>query len=172
MGNTYVKIATVTVGGGGAATIDFSSIPSTYTDLELKISGRDTFASTGLSVFFTFNNNTGSVYSYKRLVGSGAAASSSSDSARANDFVGDQPGSTATASTFGNFQVYIPNYAGSTQKSYSADAVMENNVSSPVYAFLTAGLSTDTTAINRITLTCQTNFAEYSTATLYGISNS
>ena len=37
MANTYVAIATVTVGSGGAASIDFTSIPATYTDLVVKL---------------------------------------------------------------------------------------------------------------------------------------
>jgi hypothetical protein len=36
MANTYEAIATVEVGSGGASTIDFTSIPSTYTDLVLR----------------------------------------------------------------------------------------------------------------------------------------
>jgi len=40
MPDTFVKIATVTVGSGGAATMAFSSIPSTYTDLCIKMSSR------------------------------------------------------------------------------------------------------------------------------------
>jgi len=171
MPNTFELIASSTVGAGGAANIDFTSIPNTYTDLCLKLSSRDTFAATGLSIFFKFNNSSGSTYSFTRIFGSGSSADSTGDSGRTNDYLGDHPGSTATASTFGNIEMYIPNYAGSTAKSYSVDAVAENNVGSPVYSNLIAGLDTSTAAINRITLTCQTNFAEFSTAYLYGVKN-
>jgi hypothetical protein len=170
MANTFVKIATVTVGSGGSANMDFSSIPSTYTDLCLLLSSRDTYSAGDLEVFLRFNNNSGSVYTYRRLLGTG----STTGSATGTDtklFLGAHPGATATSNTFGNFSIYIPNYAGSTAKSVSVDAVQENNQTTAI-AYLTAGISTDTSAINRITLLPQTNFAEYSTATLYGISNS
>jgi hypothetical protein len=36
MATTYEIIASVTVGSGGAANIEFTSIPATYTDLVLK----------------------------------------------------------------------------------------------------------------------------------------
>jgi hypothetical protein len=36
MANTYEAIATVEVGSGGAADIEFTSIPGTYTDLAIK----------------------------------------------------------------------------------------------------------------------------------------
>lgn len=169
MPNTFELIASSTL-GSAQSSIDFSSIPATYTDLCLLLSSRDTYNATGLSVFLRFNNNSSAVYSFRRIFGSGSSASSSSDSGRTNNYVGDHPGATATANTFGNIQLYIPNYAGSTAKSYSADAVQEDNTTT-AYVNLTAGLSSDTAAINRITLTCQTNFAANSTAYLYGVKN-
>jgi len=75
-----------------------------------------------------------------------------------------------TASTFGNGQVYIPNYAGSNNKSTSADTVSEDNATL-AYSALTAGLWSNTAAITSITIAAVTNFAQYSTAYLYGISN-
>ena len=53
MATTYKAISTVTVGSGGAASITFSSIPATYTDLVLKISGRhDTSSDQGIFIKF------------------------------------------------------------------------------------------------------------------------
>ena len=82
-------------------------------------------------------------------------------------------GSTATSNTFGNSELYIPNYAGSTNKSSSADAVAESNTTT-VFAYLNAALWSSTAAITSITLTPDAggaNFVQYSTATLYGIKN-
>jgi hypothetical protein len=82
------------------------------------------------------------------------------------------PGSTATSNTFGNFTLYIPNYAGSTQKSMICEAVTENNATNAA-ARLCAYLHTGTSAINIITLTAASGtFVQYSTATLYGIKSS
>ena len=77
-----------------------------------------------------------------------------------------------TASTFGNLQIYIPNYAGSNQKSYSIDSVGENNATD-AYQVLSAGKYNQTTAITQVSLRiASSNLAQYSTAYLYGIKNS
>jgi len=74
-----------------------------------------------------------------------------------------------TASTFASGEMYIPNYAGSNSKSFSADSVQETNASL-AYSYLMAGLWSNSSAITSIALTPFTgNFAQYSTATLYGI---
>jgi hypothetical protein len=78
------------------------------------------------------------------------------------------PGNTATSSTFGNGELYIPNYAGSQNKSSSADVVPEENAVG-TYMSLVANLWSNSAAINQITLTADGNLAQHSTATLYGI---
>ena len=83
------------------------------------------------------------------------------------------PGATATASTFGNGDIYIPNYAGSNYKSASADTVSENNASTG-YDDMTAGLWSNTAAITSIAISSFTSstIIQYSTFYLYGIKNS
>jgi len=166
MADTFVKIATVTVGAGGSASVDFSSIPSTYTDLCLKVSLRTDGANrTGL---ITVNNDTTDAnYTIKNLQGSGVAASSSGGNNRYThwlDYIGD------TASTFSNSEFYFPNYTVAVNKSFSVDNVAEND-SIAAYMQLVAGLWSNTAAINRLTVTAFSgSFVQYSTATLYGIS--
>jgi hypothetical protein len=170
MATTYTKIATVSVGSGGAANIEFTSIPSTYTDLVLKISGRNTANSS--IVDLTFNGST-SGYSYRGVygIGSGTPASNNGSSVASIALLALEV-STYTASTFSNQEIYIPNYAGSQNKSVSADEVTENNATLSV-ASLYAGLWANSAAITSIKLDPDSgNFAEYSTATLYGIKNS
>ena len=172
MPNTFEKIASSTVGSGGAASITFSSIPSTYTDLCVKISARNgTNTETIGSVFFN-SDTTDSNYRYRRLLGDGSSASSLSGNFPYWFYMsttGD------TSNTFGNTEIYIPNYAGSNEKSISSDVVTENNAISAL-AVLTAGLWTGTAAITAIQLRPYAagggNFAQYTTATLYGISKS
>ena len=169
MATTFTKIASVSVGSGGASSIDFTSIPSTYTDLQLVFTARNT-GSSNVFTQMTFNGNTSS-YSYRGLYGNGSSASSFSASA-AYIYVGDMDLSTYTANTFSSEFVYVPNYAGSNNKSVSIDSVNENNASAAA-AYLTAALWSNSAAINRITLTPGGgNYAQYSTATLYGIKNS
>ena len=167
MPTTFTKIASVTVGSGGASSIDFTSIPSTYTDLVLKLSGRSTANDNWANI--SFNGSTAS-FSSRGLYGDGSSAGSYSRSDNVNTIANDS--STSTASTFSNGEIYIPNYAGSNNKSYSVDSVTENNATAALTS-LVAGLRSNTAAITSITLTPNGgNFAQYSTATLYGINKS
>ena len=163
---TYQLISSVTVGSGGAATMTFSSIPATYTDLLLKISSRNTSGGAD-NHRISFNGNTTS-YSFRSLEGNGSTASSINASTR---IIGVINGSSSTASTFSNNEIYIPNYTSSNFKSFSADAVSENNATT-AYAQLWANLWSNTAAITSIDIDANTlTFAQYTTAYLYGISN-
>jgi hypothetical protein len=172
MANTYTLISSVTVGSGGAADIQFTSIPATYTDLCLLLSARGASAVSETSANLQFNSNS-SNYSSIWVRGSGAAASSGSNTYGTDEiYLFEIPGSTVTASTFQNGLIYIPNYTTSNNKSLSIDSVTENN-NTTAWAYLTAGLWSDSAAITSIKLYLQVgNFAQYSTAYLYGISSS
>ena len=171
MPDTFIKIASVTVGSGGAANITFSSIPSTYTDLLIKVSARST-GSYKRGVLLCYFNGTATNLTYRRLYGIAAFGSPGSDSG-SDSTTSYFSGNTSTASTFGNDEIYIPNYASSNFKSYGSDGVSEDN-SNEAGASLTANLWSSTSAITSITLmdNQSNNLAQYSTATLYGIKNS
>ena len=162
----YNLIATTTVDSpSGASTIDFTSIPQTYTDLKIVLSVRSTGAATSLDV--AFNGSTAS-FTNRYLQGSGSAAASGT-LAR---YAGLVTGTDQTASVFANCEIYIPNYSGSTNKSFSGDAVQENNATSS-FAGIVANLWSNTAAIARITFTNTTgNLAQHSSVSLYGIKNS
>ena len=163
------KIETVTVGAGGIASIDFNSIPGTYTDLMIVLSGRGTNGSIGAELLVTFNGDTGANYAYKFLRGSGSAANSSGASPAYNAYGGYISGDGATANTFGNTLIYIPNYSGATAKSVSTDTVSENNATA-AWQLMTASLWTGTSAITSISLTLYAaSFKQYSSASLYGV---
>lgn len=169
---TFTQIGSaVTVGSGGAATISFTSIPSTYTDLVLKLSIRDAAASTRSIAQLTFNGST-SGYSSRAVYGvNGTSTGSATGGGTYIDWT-YSVGDTATASTFANNEIYIPNYAGSQNKSVSIDFAAENNSASANILGLAAGLWSNSAAITSITLTPSTpNFLQYSTAYLYGVSN-
>lgn len=179
MATTYTLISSVTVGSGGVASITFSSIPQTYTDLQIFFSARisttgDTFGNTKISLNGT---PAGTVYSARGVRGNGSVAGSNSTSSQdavTNNF--SAVGSSATASTFSNSTIYIPNYTSTTiAKSLSIDNVTENNATE-AWATLWAGLWNPSTqaAITSIVLTSQYAgselYAQYTTAYLYGIS--
>lgn len=172
MPTTYTKIASVTVGSGGAANMAFTSIPSTYTDLVVKASARGTQVSASHAFTLRFNGAT-TDYSSRELVGGGSGAPSSSTRTTLGSalYIGNIDGNTATSSTFASTEIYIPNYAGSAFKSLSVDAVSENNATE-AYATLLAGLWSNTAAITSIDLISFSGHGtlmQYSTATLYGI---
>ncbi len=169
MPDTFIKIASVTVGSGGASSIDFTSIPSTYTDLCLVLSTRSSESGViGGYGKITFNSSS-SNFSYRDVYGNGASAASTSGS---TNVIFLYQGNASTASTFGNASIYVPNYAGSNNKSFSIDTVTENN-STTAYAGLQAGLWSNTAAITAFGIAPSSGtWVQYSTATLYGIKNS
>jgi phage tail protein X len=163
---TYIKIASNTVGAGGVASVTFSSIPATYTDLIIKASVRTNAGGTYDQLNWSFNGTT-TGYTNRILQGDGAGAASYNAATRELGIVN---GNTATASTFSNTELYLPNYTSTNNKSYSIDTVTENNATT-AYMQLDAGGSTLTSAINSIAITAGSNFLQYTTFTLYGISN-
>jgi hypothetical protein len=171
MANTFELIASSTL-ASPAATISFTSIPATFTDLCLVLSLRVTRATAASTICLTVNSSaTG--YSQKTLKGDGSAAESSGGTSLVRIADLTVPANTATASTFGNQMIYFTNYASSNNKSISADSVSEQN-GTTAYANLVAGLWADSAAISTISLNepnGSSNFATYSTAYLYGVKN-
>jgi hypothetical protein len=153
---------------GTVGSILFSDIPDTYTDLVVKFSLRGTFSGTSINIGFRFNGDTGSNYQMRTLGGDGS--NPFTDSTTSN-FLRFNYGNaaTSTASTFGNGEIYIPNYQSSVAKSVSGDSVTENNATSAIQAIM-AGLWTGTVPITSVSLApVSGSWVQYSSATLYGI---
>lgn len=166
MADTFELIASTTL-GSSAASIDFTSIPSTFQNLILKYSIRSATGGVGY-VKLTLNGSTSS-FSGKGLEGNGTGVSLSGT----GNFAGVFCGSTDTANTFSNGEIYFPNYASSSYKSFSSDSATETNATES-YLELIAGLWSNTAAITSISLNLSTsaNIAQYSSAYLYGIKSS
>ena len=172
MPNTFELIASTTIGSGGAASIDFTSIPSTYTDLVVKFSIRTTRNNSDAdNVSIRFNNDTTASYDGRILFGTGSSTGSASQTSDTHIPWGFASSANNTANTFGNGEWYIPNYTGSTNKSTSNDSVSENNATFAQQS-LSAGLWKKTDAINRITIvSLNWSMVQHSTAYLYGVKN-
>lgn len=171
MPDTYKAIATVTVGSGGASSIDFTSIPSTYTDLLIKLSSRGT--ATGLTwqnIRLRFNADSGNNYSHRVLASLGGNPISGAETTNYLRYSYTDYGD-ATASTFSNNEYYIANYTSSNNKCIYYETVAENNSATVFALALTGGLWSNSSAITSIAITPDAggNWAQYSTATLYGI---
>ena len=111
---TMSLIAKQTVGADGVSSITFSNIPQTYTDLVIKASVRTAYSGTYDDIYIKFNNNTSGesgriVYGYN-------SSAASYNPANGTGW-GFGSGDTATASTFGVLEWYIPNYTSSDRKS-------------------------------------------------------
>jgi len=161
----------ITVGSGGASNLTFTSIPATYTDLILKFSLRYGDYSSWNYAYIQLNSTAGAI---KTISGNGSGSSAGSSNITTNLRIDFVPGTGQTSNTFSNAELYIPNYTTSNAKSVSLDYVSESNATT-AYSELGAGLfSTVTSAVTSISLLVDGswNFAQYSTAYLYGVSNS
>ena len=159
---TYEPIATTTL-GSATATISFTSISASYTDIRVVLVGSHETTATTLRM--QVNSDTGTNYSYTELIGDGATATSSrgTSSSRINcgnaNFNNTQP-SLITVDWF--------SYAGSTNKTCLVTASQDRNGSGSVLR--TVGLWRSTSAITSVQLfPASGNFATGTTATLYGI---
>ena len=171
--NTYTLISS-NVLASSAASVTFSSIPATYTDLVLRVSARCDNGSTANNARIQFNSDTATNYSETFLYGSGSAAASSRVSSQTKileALIVD--GNTATANTFGNLEMYIPSYTVSQNKPISTIAVQETNATG-AYIYATADLWRNTAAITSIYIEAgaTVNFVTGSSFYLYGIKNS
>jgi hypothetical protein len=168
MANTYTLIEAKTL-GSAAAVVSFTSIPNTYTDLQFLCSVKSTRIGNDAENFYIKFNGSSSSFSARSLGGDGSSAFSFTGTNYAGVVDGD---TSASTNTFANLAIYIPNYAGSNNKSYSVDSVSEANATL-VYALLTAGLWSSSAAITSVDFNVEfTTIAANSTFYLYGIKNS
>jgi hypothetical protein len=171
MANTYKLISSSTL-TATTANVTFSSIPQTFTDLVLRLSSRETPAGPTTTFYLKFNSLT-TGYSDTFIRTASASPGSSRNSGGSAFELGADPAATATASTFGNGEIYIPNYAGSTYKPVRAYTVSPNNssVAGDTDVRIDASLLSNTAAITSITV-MGANFVADSSFYLYGIKNS
>jgi len=152
--------------GTAAASIEFTSIPQDGTDLLLLVSVRTSVSQSddSLDLFF---NGADSNRTVRVLYGTGSAVASGTNS---NDWDGWATAANNTANTFSNISYYIPNYTGSTNKSYSIDSTAENNATYSLQAIV-AGLWSQTAAVTSIGIKSHqgSNLVAGSTISLYKI---
>jgi len=176
----YDSIATTTVGAGGSSSISFTSIPSTYTHLQVRGIGRTDRADYNIDdCFIRFNSDTGSNYASHRLNGDffpgtvARAAAYTSQTGVTNGLL--MAGASAPASVFGAGVFDILDYANTNKyKTYRAlTGTDTNGAVAGINGFvaLTSGLWQSTNAITSISITpgAGTIFTQYSTFALYGI---
>ena len=172
--STYTLISSSTL-SATAASVTFSAIPATYTDLVLKASARDTGGGTVTWIQGTWNTSA-SGYSETFLRGNGSAAASGRAGTQAawgaSGYISiDAAGNTAN--TFGSTEIYIPNYTVAAAKPQSVFSVQESNsASTGVYISTMAMLWNNTATISSMLIQAAGIFDIGSSFYLYGISNS
>jgi hypothetical protein len=160
-GSTYTPIATNTL-GSATASVTFSSISGSYTDLVLVINYA-TSASTG-NALLTFNSDTSALYSETALIGNGTSATSSNDTAQ-NSIPISWFGTNSTADRV-ELIYNIQNYASTTtfKTTIGRFNLSERGTGAIV------GLYRSGNAISSLTISnANNNFTSGSTFTLYGI---
>jgi hypothetical protein len=159
---TYEPIATNTL-GSAAASITFSSIPQTYTDLQLIVV---TPTGTGDYIELRFNGSSATNYSWTIVGGDGASPFSQRGSTLTQVRIGTSMGST-TYPTYAIADIF--SYTGSTYKSLVSKSGNDRNGSGEVRNYI--GLWRSTNAITSVLIKGDSglNLAAGTTATLYGI---
>jgi hypothetical protein len=170
MPSTYTLISS-NVLSTAAASVTFSAIPSTYTDLVLRWSVRDSNVSFFANFSVTLNSDTTN-NSYTFMRGIGATPTTSRSTGYIGLYGGFNNGSQTTANSFSNGEMYIPNYAGTTNKPASAFNTSETNDTSNATIYAVASLNTGTSAVTALTLNPSATFLSGSSFYLYGIKNS
>jgi hypothetical protein len=175
--NSYESIATVTVGSGGSSNIEFTSIPSTYTHLQIRGILRASNGSVnGITVNMRFNSDTGSNYSW-HLLGTYQGASAAFDVGGASNAnvmnVGAMPNSGLMSNLYSGSIIDILDYANTNKyKTVRSLQGYDFNGSTTGYNYLSflSGNWRNTNAVTSITLLpASDNFVQYSQFALYGI---
>jgi len=167
---TYTLISS-NVLSSSAATVSFTSIPATYTDLVVRFSARTDRAAAQRDILISFNGTTAN-YSTTIVFGNGSGTGSTRNSSAYYMWFGTVSGETVTANTFASGESYIPNYLASTSKPLSSFVVNEDNAASISYVGAWAGLNGNTAAVSSLTIQPDgNNFVSGSSFYLYGISN-
>jgi hypothetical protein len=168
--NSYESIATVTVGSGGASSVSFTGIASTYKHLQIRGIARSNRASTRDALKVTVNGNS-SNFAYHNLYGEGTTAVAQAYTSQAEMVFNDISGASATSGVFGVMVIDILDYASTSKyKTIRALGGSDNNTSG-LLGLNSGFYSGNTNAITSITLQAYvgTGLAEYSQFALYGI---
>jgi hypothetical protein len=169
----YESIQTTTVGSGGASSITFSSIPSTYSHLQIRgIARGNTGGNTNtIGLDMQFNSDTGANYSSSHvLYGTGAtAASAAGSTSSTNGVVVNYAGSAQTSNVFGVVVIDVLDYANTNKyKTVRALGGTDSNDTNGIVTFRSFAWM-NTAAITSITIGITKDLAQYSSFALYGI---
>jgi hypothetical protein len=177
MASSRILISSQTL-TSSAASVTFSSIPATYTDLCVKLSNKNSDTGTGTwAGYFTFNGTGGTAYSDTYLLwssGSFAPGSGRSSNTSQIQTLIENSSNAAYTNNYSNTEIYIPSYTASQNKPVSTYTIAEmNNTNGTDLGQIDAGLWRNTAAITSITFyPVSGSYVSGSSFYLYGIKNS
>jgi hypothetical protein len=161
----YDSIATTTVGSGGTSSITFSSIPSTYTHLQIRTMCLTSASATDVKA--QFNGDTGSNYALHLFWGNGSAASAGAYTAQTYAVAGITSITTANPAVG---VVDILDYANTNKNTTVRTLTGSDTNGVGGFIFLESGLWLNTAAITSVTISpFSGTFNQYSSFALYGI---
>lgn len=168
--NSYESIATTVVGSGGASSVTFSSIPSTYQHLQIRCLARSNRASTRDGLSIRTNGNSAD-YSYHNLYGDGTGTAAQFVDVEPEIVFNDIAGANATAGVFGVMIIDVLDYASTTKIKTIRGLGGSDNNGSGIVGLSSGAYYTNTNAITSITLLSYggTALNQYSSFALYGI---
>ena len=169
-GGDYESIATTTVGAGGAATITFSSIPSTYQHLQIRGIGRSNRSAANDEMILRYNSDNGANYATHRLYGDGSSTGSQGFTSQSYALIGDMPAASGLSNTFATTVVDVLDYAN-TNKNTTTRILAGRDENGTGYLWFNSNLWLNTSAVSTITILPAngTGFVQYSQFALYGI---
>lgn len=165
----YESIETVTV-ASTATTVSFTSIPSGYQHLQIRLITRNNRANTLDGLYVRFNSDSGNNYSDHFLRGSGEGVAANATTSTSLMFVGTVPATSSTASVFGVAVIDVLDYAN-TNKNKTLRSLLGYDANGTGFVGLFSGAWYSTAAITSITLgsTNGNGFLQNSSFALYGI---
>ena len=160
-GGAMESIATISVGSGGASSIEFTNIPSGYQHLQVRglligVSANDAGA--------RLNQDSGATkYAWHRLNGNGSSATATAGTSTNNSYA------AVFTTTYGaGFVMDILDYT-STSKNKTMRMFGGWDANGSGQVFLHSGLYMDTAAVTAVTVFGVSNFAQHSTLALFGL---
>jgi hypothetical protein len=160
-------IASTTVGAGGTSTIEFTSIPGTYTDLVILLSARTTAGSDVTR--FRANNYAAANYTATVIFSNGANIQTFTETFNTHMNIGTTPGTSMSANSFSNVLIQYPNYASSDVKTIKSFALYKDSGANMEQRLTGSNNGAAfTAAVTSVQIYTTNTLAQYTTAYLYG----
>lgn len=166
---TITKLATYTVtASGGDSTIVFTNIPQVYTDLYIVVSLRSLYNGWADGYLRFGNGGTTEYKTFKSDIPSGASTETYTVGPTGDFSPYSLGGPNLPANHFNNATIYIPNYTSGSFKTFISEYSVVNSTDDCRVGHA-AGIWSNTSPITTATFSVAAGFAQYSSATLYGV---